>query len=181
MSIHEPSQPAAGIPLKALVAELRSRCEAIARLQGGSTYYAEELGIFSDYAKEAGFIIPSQPDELNRIPDEEGNEHQVWFDESTQTYLKATWPDFFGMLVVHRADEEPKASPISYLERWHLHNELSGDNVVFPGAFQTVAGLLAPIDLRVQPLTGALLDTVTRLCWNSQAPLPSIQDSNPPA
>lgn len=141
MSTHEPSQSAAGIPLKALVAELRSRGETIARLPRGSTYDAEELGIFSDYAKEAGFIIPSQPDELNRIPDEEGNEHQVWFDESMQTYFRATWPDFFGMLVVRRPDEEPNASPISYLERWHFHNEVFGDQVAFLGALQTDSGL----------------------------------------
>ena len=129
--------------------------------------------------------------------------------------------------MVHRAHEEPKASPIAYLERWHLHNELFGDEVTFLGALQSSSGLrllirqpaiagtpatdeqirrfftdsgwmpfviggniaffdperqivisdthrgnlilmddglLAPIDLRVQSLSGSLLDTVTRLC-----------------
>lgn len=227
MSSHEPSQHAAGIPLKTHVEELRRRCEAVSRLQGGSTYYAEELGIFRDYAGEAGFIITTPPGELNRTPDEEGNEHQVWFLPDTETVLKATWPDFFGLLVVHRPHEEHKASPIAYLERWHLHNEVFGDQVVFLGALQTDTGLrllicqpaiagtpatdaeirrfftesgwlpfvvegniaffdperkivisdthrgniilmddglLAPIDLRVQAISGSLLDTVTRLC-----------------
>ena len=227
MSSHEPSHTAAGIPLKTHVEELRRRCEAVSRLQGGSTYYAEELGIFRKYADEAGLIIPSPPDELNQTPDEEGNEHQVWFLPDTETVLKATWPDFFGLLVVHRPHEEQKASPIAYLERWHLHNEVFGDQVVFIGALQTDSGirllirqpaiagapatdeqirrfftesgwlhfviegnvaffdperqivisdthrgniilmedgLLAPIDLRVQPISGALLDTVTKLC-----------------
>jgi len=140
--------------------------------------------------------------------------------------LKATWPDFFGLLVVHRPSEEHKASPIAYLERWLLHNELFGDDVRFLGVLVTDAGLrlliqqpaiagtpatdeeiqrfftssgwqrfiidghvayfdparrvvisdthrgniilmddglLAPIDLRVQPVSGSLLDTVTRL------------------
>jgi hypothetical protein len=224
---HEPSHPAAGIPLKTHVEELRRRCEAVSRLQGGSTYYAEEVGIFRDYAKQAGLILSTAPDELTRTPDEEGNEHQVWYLPDTETVLKATWPDFFGMLVVHRADEDPQASPIAYLERWVLHNELFGDEVQFLGAFQTEAGLrllirqpaiagqpatdaeidrffresgwkrfivdgntayfdparqvvisdthrgniilmddglLAPIDLRVQALSGSLLDTVSRLC-----------------
>lgn len=38
------------------------------------------------------------------------------------------------MLVLHRWDEEERASPISYLERWHWHNELFGDSVRFLGA-----------------------------------------------
>jgi hypothetical protein len=226
MSPHEPSHAAAGIPLKAPVEELRSRCEAVARLQGGSTYFHEELGIFRQYAEESGLFLQASPAELIRTPDEEGNEHQVWFDEASQSYIKATWPDFFGLLVIHRPHEERKASPIAYLERWLLHNELFGDQVTFLGALQSETGLrllirqpaiagtpateaqihqfftdsgwkrfviegntaffdpernmvisdthrgnlilmddglLAPIDLRVQRLSAALLDTVTRL------------------
>jgi hypothetical protein len=227
MSHHEPSHDPAGIPLQALVAELRGRCEAVARLQGGSTYYQEELGIFRDVAQGQGLFLNESPDELIRPPDEEGNEHQVWFETSSKTYLKATWPGFFGLLVVHRPHEEHKASPIAYLERWHLHNELFGDDVRFLGALDTEEGLrllirqpaiagtpatdeeidrffttsgwqrfivegniayfdsvrcvvisdthrgnlilmddglLAPIDLRVQAVSGALLDTVAKLC-----------------
>lgn len=133
------------------------------------------------------------------------------------------------MLVMHRVDEEDRASPIAYLERWQLHNELFGDSVEFlgvledhgrlrmviqqkaiegvPASLQQINdfftrsgwkrffandevayfdpernvvisdthrgniilmedGLLAPIDLRVQPLSGALLDYVVRACRN---------------
>jgi hypothetical protein len=77
------------------------------------------------------------PDELNRPPDEEGNEHQVWFLPDTETVLKATWPDFSGLLVVRRPHEERKASPIAYLERWDLHNEVFGDQVVFLSTLQS--------------------------------------------
>lgn len=227
MSPHEPSEPTAGITLEASVDELRRRCEAVARLQGGSTYYHEELGIFRNFAERKGFFLADPPPELSRTPDEEGNEHQVWFDRNSATYLKATWPDFFGLLVIHRHDEDAKASPVAYLERWHLHNELFGDRVEFLGVLETDGqmrllirqpaivgipatveqieaffsnngwlpftvggelaffdpernvvisdthrgnlilmddGLLAPIDLRVQALSGALLDTVAKLC-----------------
>jgi hypothetical protein len=223
VSAHEPSRTTAGIPLPALVAELRSRCEAVSRLQGGSTHYQEELGIFRSLAETESLFLGALPPELNRAPDEEGNEHQVWYPKGSNTVLKATWPDFFGMLVVHRPDAEPKASPIAYLERWALHNELFGDDVRLIGAFDSDSGLrliisqpaiagepateeqirgffansgwlpfsihgetayfdpsrnvvvsdthranlilmadgnLAPIDLRVQPLSGALLDAV---------------------
>jgi len=227
MSDHEPSQPAAGIPLKAHVEELRSRCEAVSRLQGGSPYFHEELGIFRAYAEELGFFVAEPPGELSRPPDDEGNEHQIWYLPGAQAVLKATWPGFFGLLVIHRPHEEHKASPIAYLERWQLHNELFGDDVRFLGVLRTdqgfrllirqpaIAGtpasdegiarfftdsgwkrfivdgniayydpqrkivisdthrgniilmddgLLAPIDLRVQPLSGALLDSVIKLC-----------------
>ncbi|MCX6845906.1 MAG: hypothetical protein NTU84_04980 [Verrucomicrobia bacterium] len=227
MSFHEPSHAAAGIPLKAHVEELRSRCEAASRFQGGSTYFHEELGIFRAYLDEKGLYLKESPPELSRPPDEEGNEHQVWYLPAGEAFLKATWPDFFGLLVIHRPNEERKSSPIAYLERWQLHNELFGDQVTFLGALQTESGLrlmirqpaiagtpatdeqiqqfftdagwkrfeivgntaffdadrrvvisdthrgniilmqdglLAPIDLRVQPLSESLLATVTRLC-----------------
>ena len=92
MSPHEPSHAAAGIPLEAPVEELRSRCEAVARLQGGSTYFHEELGIFRQHAEESGLFLQASPVELIRTPAEEGNEHQVWFDEASQSYLKAFLP-----------------------------------------------------------------------------------------
>jgi Serine/Threonine/Tyrosine Kinase found in polyvalent proteins len=227
MSRRESSKSPAGISLKAHVEELRRRCEAVARFQGGSTYFHEELGIFRAYTEERGLILQVPPTELSRSPDDEGNEHQVWFQQDSQSYLKATWPDFFGLLVVHRPHEEHKASPIAYLERWHLHNEVFGDQVEFLGALETdkglrllirqpaiagtpateeqirsfftdsnwlpfeikgniaffdperkivisdthrgniilmADGLLAPIDLRVQPLSDSLLATVTKLC-----------------
>lgn len=230
MSAYEPSHAPAGIPLQALVAELRSRCEAVSRLQGGSTYYHEELSIFRQHAAEQGLFLQAPPDELSRVPDEEGNEHQVWYRPESKAVLKATWPDFFGLLVVHRPNEEHKASPIAYLERWSLHNELFGDDVRFLGALATDSGprlliqqpaiagtpatdeqiqrffissgwqrfiidgnvayfdherrvvisdthrgniilmddgLLAPIDLRVQSVSGSLLDTVAKLCASS--------------
>ncbi|MBL9145980.1 MAG: hypothetical protein JNM99_20030 [Verrucomicrobiaceae bacterium] len=228
MSAHEPLGPTAGIPLEAHVEELRRRCEATARLQGGAASYWQEVQLFREYAAERGLPrLPDEIPELSRPPDDEGNEHQVWFQPATATYLKVTWPDFFGLLVLHRPDEEEQASPIAYLERWQLHNELFGDRVRLVGVLDvdgqmrlvieqqaiigtpatleqindfftsngwlrfTVGGevayfdpenevaisdthqgniilmddgLLAPIDLRVQPLSGALLDYVVKAC-----------------
>jgi hypothetical protein len=228
MSPDESGRPPAEIPLEIHLEELRRRCEAVARVQGGSTHYLEEIRIFREYAGERGLRYPpGLPDPLTRPPDDEGNEHQVWFQRATNTYLKVTWPDFFGLLVLHRPDEDERASPVAYLERWQLHNELFGDNVRFVGTIEdagklrmvieqgaieglpaTVAqieefftsngwkrftangeiaffdparkvvisdthrgnlimmedGLLAPIDLRVQTLDGALLDYVVKAC-----------------
>lgn len=228
MSSHESFGTTAGIPLEAHVQELRRRSEATARLQGGAASYWQEIRLFREYAAERGLAcLPDQIPELKRAPDEEGNEHQIWFTRDLTRVIKVTWPDFFGLLVLHRPDEEDQASPIAYLERWHLHNDLFGDRVRFLGVLEeqgrlrlvieqqaivgtpatleqindfftsngwkrftaggevayydpehAVAisdthqgniilmedGLLAPIDLRVQPLSGALLDYVVKAC-----------------
>lgn len=177
MSPHEPSHTAAGIPLKAHVEELRRRCEAVSRFQGGSTYYQEELRIFRDYADEAGLFIPEPPVELNRTPDEEGNEHQVWYLPDGELVLKATWPDFFGLLVVHRPHEEHKASPIAYLERWHLHNEVFGDQVVFLGALESDLGLRLLIQQPAIAGTPAT-DEQIRCFFTDSGWLPFVIESN---
>ncbi|MCB1226618.1 MAG: hypothetical protein KDK99_12460 [Verrucomicrobiales bacterium] len=100
MSSNEPLRAAAAVPLQAHVDELRRRREAVARLQGGSTHYLEEVRLFRDYAAERDLIrSPGDFPELSREPDDEGNEHQVWFQAQSITYLKVTWPDFFGLRV----------------------------------------------------------------------------------
>lgn len=132
---------AQGVPLPPLVAQLRESCEASARIHGGTTYHAEELGIFRAIATEQGLFLDEAPAELAEVPAAEGNEHQVWYREESATFLKATWPGHFGMKVVHRNDEEPQASPVGYLHRWMLHNELFGDSVTFLGALDTPQGL----------------------------------------
>lgn len=141
MSAHGNRPEAPGLPLPALVAQLRGRCEAIARLQGGAPHYLEELAVFREASAADGWFLDPPPPELGRAPDDEGNEHQVWFRPASATFLKVTWPDHFGMLVVHRHDEEPAASPVAYLERWQLHNELFGDSVSFLGAMDAPEGL----------------------------------------
>jgi hypothetical protein len=215
------------IPLKACVESLRGRLEAVGRLQGGHTHFQEELRIFNEVANEQGWFLHSTPAQLRLPPSDEGNEHPVWFREVSGTFLKATWPDFFGLRVVYRPDEESQASPIDYLERWHLHNAFFADQVCFLGVVATPEGnrllieqpaiagipatseaqirdffigngwkpftsdgetaffdpenslaisdthrgnlilmsdgLLAPIDLRIQKLSGSLLDIVKSL------------------
>lgn len=69
MSPHEPSGPAAGIPIKAQAEERRSRCEAVSRLQGGSTYCQEEFGIFRDHDKGGEFSAEHAELSHTRHPD----------------------------------------------------------------------------------------------------------------
>jgi hypothetical protein len=113
MSAHEPVVRLAGIPLQTHVAELRRRCEAVSRLQGGATYFHEELAIFNAYAGQSGLYLAGPPTELSGLPDDEGNEHQIWYIVDSNSVFKATWPDFFGLLVVHRRCSSPPSTSVS--------------------------------------------------------------------
>lgn len=72
-SDHEPNGSPAGIPLQAHIEEFRRRCDAVARLQGGSTHYLKEVRIFRSHAAERGFILGTPPEPRNRPPDYEWN------------------------------------------------------------------------------------------------------------
>ena len=109
--------PIEGIPLEALVEELRSRREAVESVQGSPTHFWEDVEIFRQFSKERELDLQVLPHDLSCPPDAEGNEHQVWFEPETSTFLKATWPCFYGRLVLQRLDEGSQASPIDYLER----------------------------------------------------------------
>ena len=96
------------IPLEACIETLRGRLEAVSRIQGGHTYYQEELRIFNEVANEQAWFLPSAPPELSLPPSDEGNEHQVWFREAHGTFLKATWPpDFSSAAFSTRQNSQP--------------------------------------------------------------------------
>lgn len=141
MSDENHSRNTPKVALEALAHELRGRCEAASRFSGGHTYHAEEVGIFRQFAEENDLFLETIPVTPERPCDDEGNEHQVWFIDERDSYLKATWPNFFGKLVVFRQDESSDASPIQYLERWSLHNEIFGDDVTFLGVVDTLDGM----------------------------------------
>lgn len=81
------------------------------------------------------------------------------------------------MKVVHRHDEEPKASLIDYLERWLLHNQLFGDDVHFLGAFDTPEGLRLLIE---QPAIEGTIATIEEIqsFFKSSGWLPYQLDEN---
>lgn len=81
-------------------------------------------------ARESGRLIePSFY--LPRIEDA-GEEHRVWLDEETQRYFKATHAGRFGFFVIALDDgtaELTGATPLEYLERLRLQNELFTDDI----------------------------------------------------
>ncbi len=199
---------------------LRERTDAICRFSGGLPSFEEGLQVFRDYCDDVGFRV-DPPVDLSKEPDARGDEHEVWF--VGKRVIKLAHPDFFGLRVVHRSDEDQRCLPCEYFERWVLHNEIFGDDVDLPGAvdslegarmvltqqaikgtpadvgkieefflgngwcrfqangntawldetrslvvsdthqgnlIQTGDGILVPIDFRIQPVSGAMLDAV---------------------
>ncbi len=61
-----------GVPLPPLVAQLRESCEASARIHGGTSYHAEELGIFRAIAAEQDLFLSEALAELMKPPTAEG-------------------------------------------------------------------------------------------------------------
>lgn len=134
-------RPIERISIQAHVEELGRRVASAGRFQEGHPSYEEQLRIFVEYAEQRGLFLDRKPEEVSRPPDEEGNEHQVWFIGSAGLFVKVTWPDFFGLKVIYRSDEDERSSPIQYLERWDLHNRHFGDRVEFSGVLRTADGL----------------------------------------
>ncbi len=117
---------------------LRERTDAICRFSGGIPTHEEGIEIFRDYCGEYGLWIDN-PVDLFSQPDAYGDEHEVWFTD--EYVVKLTHPDFFGLRVDYRSDEDQRCTPCEYFERWVLHNELFGDDVVVAGAFDTTEAI----------------------------------------
>ena len=82
--------------LSEFIALLRESCATIKRIQGGDTYYIEEVEIFKQIAKDQGYFLDQLPELQSSPCDDSGNEHEVWFSVDHSLYIKATWPDHFG-------------------------------------------------------------------------------------
>lgn len=132
---------------------LRERTDAICRFSGGLPSFEEGLQVFRDYCDDFGFRL-DPPVDLSKEPDARGDEHEVWF--VGKRVIKLAHPDFFGLRVVHRSDEDQRCLPCEYFERWVLHNEIFGDDVDLPGAVDSLEG--ARMVLTQQAIKGTPAD-----------------------
>lgn len=82
------------------------------------------------WARESGCLI--EPSFYLPHLEDAGEEHRVWLDEETQRYFKATHAGRFGFFVLALDDgtaELTGATPLEYLERLQLQNELFTDDI----------------------------------------------------
>ncbi len=104
---------------------------AVERLSHGAARSAEPVEAqqsFQDAARALG-PIRAFP-QLERLPDDAGQEHSVWLDENGLRLWKATHACMFGIV----AGQARRSTPMDYLERIILCNEVFG----FPWSIEGV-------------------------------------------
>ena len=107
------------------------------------------------WAKEAGCCLESAP-WLARfaVDNEGGQEHRVWYSAETWRYFKATHAGRYGWyaFVDSRYDKQTQedehfigmggATPLQYLDRLLLQNEVFSDNITLEGLWIEAEGLV---------------------------------------
>jgi hypothetical protein len=105
----------------------------VARSTGASRQAHESGNAFAhafkallEWGEASGLIRPeSDFPFLKRFPDGHGNEHECWFDESSNRWLKATFANRFGLAW----GRDGTATPAEYLKRLILQNRYFGDDI----------------------------------------------------
>lgn len=129
--------------LEVALAQTRAGAEAIRRGGGlfGSTQLAAECEALRQWAESAGYLRSFE--ETARPPDAFGYEHEVWFPpsgEQSGQVIKATYGNCFGHL-----PDGSEATPLGYLERLRLCNEVLGDQIRLLGVDEFRPGVIRVI------------------------------------
>lgn len=122
-----------------LRASLRTDRKALGA-SGGSGIFAQVAGL-GVWAETQGRWL--DPELWLRPAIAGGQEHELWFDESWQRYVKITHPGFYGQYPVPRPDGTPglrPATPLEYLDRLALSNDLFADDWQVEGVLDHPAG-----------------------------------------
>ncbi len=126
--------------LEVALAHARAGAEAIRRGGGlfGSTQFAAECEALRQWAEQTGSL--RQFAEINGLPDAFGYEHEVWFPsfgEYRGQVIKATYGNCFGHL-----PDGSEGTPVAYLERLRLCNEILGDQITLLGVEECRPGVI---------------------------------------
>lgn len=121
--------------LEIALEDTRRGAEAI-RQGGGifaSTQLAAEIEAPRRHGEARGLLL--QREALDSPPDAFGYEHQVWFPLDSGSdggrVVKLTYPNCFGHL-----PDGTEASPVGYLQRLLLQNQVFGDDIRFEGLLE---------------------------------------------
>jgi hypothetical protein len=97
---------------------------------GSSQAFTASFRALLQWAEERGLIFKEGDFPfLFRSPDGSGDEHEAWFDEATNRWFKATYPNRFG-LAWGRQDT---ATPYEYICRLTLQNIYFADKIELVG------------------------------------------------
>ena len=116
-------------PLRALESAqgyLAGSAEAGCSGDGGSASFNSSFKAFVEWGEANGLIRPERDFPFfGRAPDGSGDEHECWFDEVTNLWLKATFHNRFGVAW----GREGSATAGEYLTRLVLQNRYFGDDI----------------------------------------------------
>lgn len=93
------------------------------------------------WARENNRLI--DPVSYLALLEDEGEEHRVWLNTSSQRYFKATHTGRFGFAVIALPDgslELTAATPLEYVERLLVQNSLFGDSIRLEGIATETGG-----------------------------------------
>lgn len=119
--IHEgdssgPSQSA----LKSAEGYVAASTGASRQSDGSGSQFSIAFRSLLEWGEKHNLILPSHDfNFLHRRPDGKGNEHEAWFDENTNRWLKATYENRFGLAW----GKVGSASPDQYLKRLIFQNQ----------------------------------------------------------
>jgi hypothetical protein len=95
-------------------------------LHGSGKEFGQSFKALLEWGETRGLIRPIEDFSFfNRAPDGFGDEHQAWYDQNTNRWFKATYPNRFGLSWFG----EDTASPGEYLTRLVLQNKHFNDRI----------------------------------------------------
>ena len=116
----------ASLSPESAASDIGARAAEVKRARPGASDYSAQFESLVDFAQERGFYETR----LIREPKfGSGNEHEVWYDEDSSRIIKATYPNKFGFTIGAGRD----ATPVQYLDRLALQNEVFGDEICVEG------------------------------------------------
>jgi hypothetical protein len=121
-----------GIPPQAALDHLRS----CARADSGGFGRQQQIDALELWLRDASLCVPKQA--LDAIFVGAGAEHSTFFDVADGVAFKVTFDGRFGHCL---RDEGAIATPLDYLERLALHNELFADDILLHGLLESSSGM----------------------------------------
>jgi hypothetical protein len=137
----------------------------------GAPHFARQKADLREWAQSLGLLLT--PDQLPAIPVRGGQEHDLFHDRATDRYFKVTRQGMFGLspgmeiaLVSSGQDARRfqlwEATPMEYLERLDLHNQLVPGLNALEGILVQADGDMAIVTSQprfdIVPVTGAEID-----------------------
>lgn len=125
----EPGGDAGGVERSALRSAARYLARsstASSEADGGGKEFSASFKALLEWGEENKLIREAADFQFfNREPDGYGDEHQAWFDEATNMWFKATYPNRFGL----GWGGGSTATPKEYLHRLLLQNAYFADRI----------------------------------------------------